>query len=359
MHAVWQQLYLATADERCLPEAARTRIAAALERGWGGLELRHAFGEFWFVLEWGEPGWFAANAGRVWPEGDGQADANVRRAFLYGYLYHGYRGGRQWSRSVLRALVPMFREGVRDLARDRPLYFDEHQFVEPFVHRLALGWLHDVEGFGIDGLLGEFLAAAPDQERARFVRLLGRLYRVTAAGDAVDFESTTRKRDELWRRRAAELGARLPPAERSEELSAFCSWMRHFPRRLRDIEDRVGVSIRHLAGGQGAITDLLEALAARGESEPPPAARILEQLVDRLIGEQELQWGWHRDAFGNALDAICRGARPHLRTQVRRIVDRLMRAGVADLTAKLDGCAVRRSVPRPPPTVIGSTMAED
>ena len=75
--------------------------------------------------------------------------------------------------------------------------------VEPVVDRLVLGWLDGVEGFGFDGVLGEVRAVAPDPERARFVRALGRQYLVAAAVDGVDSEATARKRDELWRRVAA------------------------------------------------------------------------------------------------------------------------------------------------------------
>ena len=188
MRCVWQALYLATDEQRRLPAQAAPWIAAALKRGWGGLEMRHAFGEFWFVLEWGEPGWLAAHVQGIWPAGADLGSSNARRAFLYGIL-----GSREWRRSALEALRPVIREAIGDLAKREPEYFDEHGLAEPFVRLLVRGWLYDVDGFGLDGLVGEFVQAAPDAERSRFVGLLGREHRVSDSADAVDFPTTSGK----------------------------------------------------------------------------------------------------------------------------------------------------------------------
>ena len=306
-----------------------------MSRGWGGLELRHALGEFWFVTQWGEPGWLVQHASHLWPPADQPGASNARRAFLFGYLQ-----AYQWSKSTFELLIPLYRDVVRDLARQQREYLDEHYLIESFVRHLVLGWLHDVEGF--NGVLDEFLASAPDAERARFVRLLGREHLMAKGQDGVDFEATTRKREMFWQRRVTELGTRLPVTERSEELSAFCSWARHYPRPLALLEPRLRVSIEHLANGQDAIDALLETFVARGEAEPLSAARLLGTLVDHLHGDNQLNWGWQRDKFGAAFDAICRGALPRHRVHLRRVANRLLQADVADFTDKLARCGVRR-----------------
>ena len=106
------------------------------------------------------------------------------------------------------------------------------------------------------------------------------------------------------------------------------------------MERRLEVSIDHITGGQ-AVTELLEWIAAKGETEPLFGARLLLRLVEHLLGEADLTWGWNRHMLGEALDAVCRGARRHHRPLLRQIVDRLMMANVLDYSDKLPNCGKR------------------
>jgi len=336
MRVAWQQIYLSRDDEeRRLPNELEDRLDNAVEHGWGGLEFRHALGEFGFIVQWGDPTWLSRNASRLWPIGDDPASLSTRRAFLTGYLQQ-----RQWSKSALAALFSLYFDVIQDLPLDRRLYLAAKPLVEAFVHHLVLGWLNDVEGF--DVLLDEFVAKAPDDIRTQFVRILGRQYIVTAEQDGLDNDATLRKREDYWTRRVAELRS-LPIAVPSEELSAFCSWAARYPGHLRHIEPRLEASINHLSASQRAVWHLLKGLAERGEAEPLSAARLLEKLVDRLVGGDQSYWGWHNGQIEEAIDAICRGALPSHRTHLRRIVNRLLQSGTADFSEKLARCGAKRS----------------
>lgn len=335
MRTVWQKLFLTTDQPQLLPPEARERIANALESGWGGLELRHALGEFWYVLGWGEPGWLATYFERIWPLGDDWAATNARRAFLFGFLQ-----ARQWSRPMLQALRPMFADVVQDVGREHPLYLDERQLAEPFVKHLVFGWLYELVGFGFDGLLGDFVNVAPDAIRAAFVRQLGSQYRVSDGGDEPDISSTEARRAEYWRQRVEDLKVRLPVSEPSEELNAFFGWLKNSVGTLRESEERLNASIDHLPEWHNA-DELLEFISSHGEREPLPALRLLLRFANRLTGDQKLYLWGHNAKLNSAIEAVCQGALPSHRSKILQLADRMMRAGLLDLSTKLQDCGSR------------------
>jgi hypothetical protein len=334
MSVIWRQLRSAQEDERRLQDVATGWIERALSDGWGGQEMRHAQGQYGAVLEWGEPGWLAAHLDDVWPPGDDEAAVNARRMFLHGFLH-----ADSWSLRALRILRPMFADGNNDLARERPLYFDEPGQRESFLRQLAAGWLNEVEGF--DALLEEFLRVATDAERASFVRELGQQFRFDPASKGVDYAGTLVKRDAYWKRRVDELSISLPVAERSEELGAFCSWTDRMHQSLRSLETRFNVSIDHLANGF-STADLLEYIAARGEHQPLPALRLLNRLAERLFTDRDLHLWAQSHELEAALDAACQGARPHHRPLVRQLADQLIRSGLMDYARRIEHCGKRR-----------------
>lgn len=332
MRCVWQMLFLAVDETRHLPAEASAWIDKALEDGWGGLEMRHALGEFWFVLEWGEPGWLSRHADDLWPQSDEMASIHARRAFLFGFLQ-----ARTLSQAALEALQRMFVDAILDLNRDDRMYLDDEQFGGRFAQSVVYGWLYDVDQFDFDGLLGEFLGVASDTLRAEMVRQLGGLYRLSENGNATDIQATEAKRDEYWRRRVDHLKDRLSVSEVSKELGTFVAWGQSSQYTLRSLEKRLSVSIDHLPEGRSAH-DLFELIAAKGAEEPLPALRLLIQFCDRLLFEKRLYlWGRDRGLHA-AIDAVCKGAKPSHRSRILQLADRMLRAGLVEMSTKLQGC---------------------
>ncbi len=299
--------------------------------------MRHALGEFWFVLDWGEPGWLAAHSGQLWPENTDNATINARRAFLLGFL-----NASQWSRKPLSAIQLMFADGINDLARIEPEYFDGFGDSNRFVQYLVYGWLYDIDGYSFDGLLGDFVGTVPDVERTRFVRILGRTYWHSTGGPS-DFAKTIARRDEYWKRRVSDFGDDLPINVKSEELSAFCVWTKDLGLTVKVVESRLNVSIDHLSDGTYA-RDLLVFLAARGALEPLPTLRLMNRLFDRLHTDDKLPlWKHYSPELDAALDAICGGAKPSHRNLIRQLANTLSRAGLQSQAGRLEHCGKRSS----------------
>jgi hypothetical protein len=332
MLTIWRMLRVKNPEERHLPDEISAWIDMALDVGWGGQEMRHALGQYGSILGWGEPGWLFNHLEAVWPCGDSREAVNARRLFLHGLLH-----ATHWSLTEIEVLLPVLSEAVRDLGREEPLYFSEAGQRGPFVTYLVLGWLNDCQGFGFDGLIGKFTKVAPDTVRAMFVRELGRHFRMSRGQEQLDYDGTLAKRDKYWSWRIDELGHVLPVSEPSEELSTFCSWQEYPQRSLRSLEPRFVVSIDHLTDGFHAM-HLLEYIAARGESEPLPALRLLHRLADHLLTTHKLALWTENRELEAALDAACRGSRPTHRRQVRQLTDVLVRGGLTSYARQLEQC---------------------
>jgi len=323
MLCVWRMAIQGGEDQPQIAPAARESIWRALHEGWGGLELRHAFGQFVRVLDWCEPGWLAASTDFLLPPGDSPNAVNAARSFLSGYLCDS-----QLVASLMRTLVPLYDRVIPDTGRHKPTYLSDEMMRRRFAEHLVIAWLWDTEGFDFDGLLGELLAVASDEVLAHVVWFLGAEHKKSTG------ELRTKlwqKMDEYWQRRVAELSS-IPAAERSEELTRFCVWIEDANVPLADLEARLRLSIDHLTMGF-AIDVLVTRFAHSGEIESAPSARLLYQIVSRWSDDPEVFW-LGRDLEA-AMDSICRGAGPEERETVRLIVDRLLETGRADFREKL------------------------
>jgi hypothetical protein len=332
MRCIWRKLILASNEELRLPYESLAWITAALDAGWGGREMRHALGEFWFVLRWTDPSWLGAHVDQLWPQGDDPSVVNARHAFLHGFLQ-----ASQWTSCALLALRPMFADAIHDLSLDRSIHLDRAELKQALARYLVLGWLYEVEGYDFDGLIGQFVEAAPDADRARFVRQLGRTHRFKRDDSAVDLEDTRERRERYWKRRVDALRKTLPVFEPSEELSAFCSWPIHASESLRRLESRLAVSTDHLTGGDAGA--LLKIIAIKAEAEPLPAIRLLLRMADRLITTESMQFWIHSRELEAAIASICRSARPRHRSEIRKIQDRFVMAGQSRIAEHLENCA--------------------
>ena len=310
-------------ETRQIPSIAQEWLSKGLRDGWGGVELRHAVGQFLRLLDWCEPGWARTNLQHILPAGDQPAALNARRSLLNGYL-----SDSRLVPSLMKSLVPLYREAVPDTGRDRPVMLDERMAVRPLALHIVVGWIWGIDGFGLDGLLGELLAGASDDVRGHIVWFLGGEYE---KADAEWRGELWRKMDEFWEYRVEALSG-LPVTERSEELTRFCSWAKALDVPLEKLESRLNLSVDHLSMGFG-IEELLQRFAKRGEHEAAPTARLLDRIVQRWGSDPNVFWiGRELEA---AVDAICRAAGPMEIEPIRSIVDTLLKTGRADYREKL------------------------
>ncbi|MCJ7510395.1 MAG: SIR2 family protein [Dehalococcoidia bacterium] len=317
---VWRKAILGGDEARTIPEEVRGRIEHALSGGWGGMELRHAFGQYIRTLEWCDPGWLLKSIKSLWPEGAGEAEVAARVAFFNGYLW----GSAPLAKDVMRALVPQYRQVIPDVAVDDPIYLSERDLREQFAVHIVVGWILDVDGFSFDGLLGELLRVAPDEVRAHLVWFMGKEYDQATEPEWRDTLWT--KMDEYWQGRSDAL-ATLGAEDRSEELTRFCTWPSKVDASVEHFESRLHQAIDHVSVGFG-IEQLLEYLSRKAEPEPRPCAALLDRIVRRWADDPEVYW------IGRELEptlaAILRsGGRPE-RQAVERIIGRLWMTGRGD-----------------------------
>lgn len=332
MLALWRWHELSTGAPQ-IPDAAAPWIATAMDEGWGGIQMRHAIGQFWLGLEQAEPGWLERNADQLWPEPDEPTGLNARRAFAFGFFLEP-----RTSPAAILSMKLMLDDLVQDLAATEPTYLNERDIKRAVAERLATGWLWELEGFGFEGILGDFTTGASERARADFVWHLGRMHRMKADGTGIDTELTRAKQEEYWLRRVRDLGAILPVAEQSEELSTFCTWPFYLGQTLQELEERLGVSIDHLA--HGAYThNLLNFIASRAEAEPVPALNLLFRLIDRLQLEQAVGYWNHSRELESAMGALCRAGLTGQREQVLQLADRLERGGLSEYARQLEECS--------------------
>jgi hypothetical protein len=317
---VWRKAVGSGDENRRIPGEAYGWIERALSEGWGGIELRHAFGQHIRTLEWCQPGWLLKSIKSLWPEGAGEAEVATRVAFFNGYLWDS----GPLAKDVMRALVPQYRQVIPDVALDDPIYLSERDLRGQFAVHIVIGWIRDVEGFGFDGLLGELLRVAPDEVRAHLVWFMGKEYH--QALEPEWRKVLWAKMDEYWQRRSDAL-ATLGAEDRSEELTRFCTWPSKVDAPVEYLEPRLHQAIDHLSVGFG-IEQLLQYLSQKAEAEPRACAALLEYIIRRWTDDPEVYW------IGRELEptlaTILRSGGHGERQAVERIIDRLLMTGRGD-----------------------------
>src|SRR5206468_2573043 len=102
------------------------------------------------------------------------------------------------------------------------------------------------EGFGRDGLLQEFMAAAPDDDRRDLVRsVVPALHEARSHDDAAWLSRVLEESAALWEERTATLQERLRPGEDSEELGAYLYWLGELQLGVERIEPQLSLAASH------------------------------------------------------------------------------------------------------------------
>ena len=165
---IWRS-NVADPRSRHIPDDAASYLQRALDDAWGGVELRHAIGNYVNILEWCEPGWLRAHMDSLWPASGTDEASNARVAFWNGYLWTPQLGAE-----VMISLTRQYSAVLRAFSGDNNPYLGERQLLERLAEHLVIGWLRDVKGFSFNDLLGEFVQTAPDALRAHAVWFMQR-----------------------------------------------------------------------------------------------------------------------------------------------------------------------------------------
>ena len=319
---VWLWHALETDDgklTRGWPLDTASKIAAALEGAWGGIEMRYAMGEFAWLLEWCEPGWVA---GHLTDVALPPAHPQSARAFSRGYLR-----SEHLDQHVMREMLGVYRSLIPRVA-DNGADHQDDLLSRKVIGHIVAGWSVDLVGFDLEGLLGELHAALSDELRGEIARLM-MLHLEAAEGQ---------QRADLWTKMDAywtfvvERYREAEPVERSDELTWFCSWVAYIPALLADIETRLYVSIDHVSRGFG-LERLIDSLAARAGTEPLPVARLASRLVRRWSNDPEIQW--YGRSLEQVIEGIWRSGNPEARDIAKVVVDELLKAGMGDFSSAL------------------------
>jgi hypothetical protein len=316
-------LYLlrcARAEKHELPPTVSEALDKALEEGWGGVELRLAFGQYVGVMAWHRPGFLQENLDKLCPPGEDMESLNASKSFLTGILIIN-----NLSKDILRTMVPVFRRVLPDAGDGERRYFKgtDRTTIDRLLDYVVVGWLVDIEGYGFDGLLGELLDLASDEKRQHMAWYVQSQIK-TAGERAEDFGS---KAAAYWQRRVEALKD-LPAVDLSGELTEFADWPRLLGMTLAESEERLVLTVEHLKLGF-ALREILEFIDERAPSEPEASVRLLERIVNRWSGEDWLRWdSRYLLRTLRAVTANVAGGANHER--LRLIASRLMELGIID-----------------------------
>ena len=241
-------------DSAQIPAATQPWILKALNEGWGGVEMRYSFGESASLLDYCQPSWVLANVTKLMPSGDFPVGVATRRAFLSGYLF-----SRKFVIRNMRALATALRGVTDDFTTEHPPHLTERVLAELFLNHTAVGWIWDVEGYGMNDLMGLVISKSSEADRDHIVRWFGWEYQRNE-------DLRTRiwnKMNMYWANRVIEIGS-LPVGVDRHEMSTFSWWIKHIEIPLSEIKERLILTIDYLRPENDGH-ELLDALAFRAE----------------------------------------------------------------------------------------------
>jgi hypothetical protein len=248
---------------------------------------------------------------------------------MHGYLLE------QPDAASLVALHDLYKELIPDTGTPTRTYLDgrESWIVERFAEHVVIGWLWDLEGFGLEGLLGDLVSTATDKVRAHIAWFIHSDF-----PELSDAERAVRadRLDEYWAFRSERLKS-IPFDQKSEELSAFASWPLMLGLSMDKTEGRVNLIVDHVSYGHAyeQIIDYLLGRAAAGEVTA--AVTMLDRIVRRWEGSDEIYWSAR--SLARAIEELLRLSEDEDKRRLRAVISRLAESGVIDLRGLLEGPA--------------------
>ena len=318
MYYLWRRgVALERGAARVVPADVSDCVTKALNEGWGGIEMRHALGQYYRWLEWYQPGWVATHMSSLVPTGASVFATNAKTAFLQGYLCVS-----QLLFPVMTTLVPLYRDALESANSDTSSYMARMN-ADLLAEHILVGWLDDIEGFRQEELLSLFWRTADDRSLDHAAWFLWRQVQQT---EGVSRDKLRDRMNWYWEQRTVTLQSMLV-TERRTECDRFCAWPKELGLSVAEAEQRLLVAIRHLNSGYGQQL-LLEYLSDRGEHEPEAAARLLYDLVHTWAPDPEMYW--LRKDVEAVISAIRRTPTSTIPAQLRAAVAELLASGRGD-----------------------------
>jgi hypothetical protein len=286
-----------TEEEKTTAFPARKRMGPVIgeildqgvSEGWGGVELRHSIGEWLHLILWADSEWLTSRLDRLLPPEPKDAfDFGAWRGFWAGHL----RANRLLEKIMLSlkdAYVVLLADAGRDALAilAKASYQDDRDALGA---HLRAAWLRGYEGFGRDGLYGQFIRAVPDETRAHLVTTLAHDLAQAMSSEDEDWRRRVLPElDAFWKDRTEALRSVAGQGEAARELSAFVWWLEHVDKGVEAIGDRLNVMAQGLQVGF-EIAKLLEYLLRYVDREPEASVRVLRVLADRFVQSPEAVW---------------------------------------------------------------------
>lgn len=296
-----EALNLSTQEEKStgFPERVRMNQAAGsiLDRGasegWGGVELRFAIGQMLHPIIWADHDWLGGRLEGMLPLPPSSAsDHGAWRAFWAGHL----RTSNLFEQ-IMVDLRERYAVLVEDAARDEPVILgqDWHRHDRDALgSHLKVAWLRGYDGFGRDGLFGQFVSGVSDETRAYLVQALP--HELSEAKKSTDERWRTRLQMELeqfWLERTEALSLAVGEEEVSKESGAFALWLEEADQGVEEIEDRLTLMAAHMELDY-PLDKLIDYLLRFAASEPAATSRVLRAIANRLVRSAEAVWHLQR-----------------------------------------------------------------
>lgn len=329
---------LAMVAWRCLeqdaPEEGRSdvcvRLVGLLDRAqqgnWGGREFIFATARQLPAIERLQPGWSQSAAKRIHALPDPAERLYASRSFWAGYLSTGRVFG-----DIMLLLKEQYDDVVSELVdKSRPELVLDGELGNRLCEHVIIGWLRGLEGFGLDGLLGTIGRLAPDALLAHAAWYMGKQFSIAEVADAEWSRTLWQYMHTYWRFRIEILQSDpyLEPDSVRKEADSFASWLDKADVNPTEIEEQLAFTIRLFSIGR-SLEWVTTYLSKHVATQPSKVAGLAALLADRWVREPELVWT--RNSLGALLQDILRVGAAADSQVVHDVVDKLLRAGRADL----------------------------
>lgn len=267
-------------------------LQRSVGQAWGGLELRHAIGQWIHHLVYLDSTWLDSNLDGLLPLPKEAEVTDLTTIGAWRSFWHGYFVSGRIMKSVAESLRSRYAVLVENAVALELLLPPEVAFrdgVDLLGQSLRIGWLRGFDGFGLDGLFGQYYGIVSDDRRSEIVTALGHDLAESTDIDDEEFRRQVRaKLQGLWEARFVNVEPSNTDS-RTLELSAFASWLANLDYRLKDIEYHVSLIAENVQIGF-EVEQIVEYLLTTAEHEPRETTTILRVLVDRVISAPDIIW---------------------------------------------------------------------
>jgi len=246
---------------------------------------------------------------------------------------HSFWAGYLSNPAIFSNVMVLLREHFRDLIEILWHGRRTHEVLNKdlqgrFAEHVAIGWLRGLEGFGLDGLLGDLARCAPDQALATVAWYTGKQLQAVNRVDDDRYEQLWAQLKAYWEFRTALLSDSIASdSESRREADRLVGWLTHIRTTPSSVYEPLRTSIKlvsigwslnaatdfllkHATSDTSAVTDLASAIAQRWAAKPTVV--------------------WDSEGYKELLEQIARIGTKSNHHTLKEIVSLLLAAGKAD-----------------------------